>query len=896
MQSTPKSKARPFVKAALTACLLAAFAPAAFGLGLGPAQVKSALGQPLRAEIDITDMTPAEAENLIVRVPSADVFRAAGVDYTRIAGDISVTLQKRANGRSYLLLRSNQSVTDPFLDLVVEAVSQSGRVVRDYTLLFDPPNVNAPVPSTATAAAGDEPKVTAAATPPRPARPAREPRAPRAPRAESAAPADKPAVAKAPRAAEPSASVPAVTTGSEYTVKAGDSLTKIANQTKTGTVSLDQMLAALFAANQSAFINGNINKLQKGVVLKLPTEQSAGTIPADEARRIVVAQSRDFGKYRAALAQAVQSKPATVAAAPAQSAAGKVETKVEDKKAPATTPDKLTLSKPQVQGKADAQVAAAAQGREAKAVADRAAELNRNVTELSKIAAASAPAGQTAAKAAPAPTAPGVNVAAKPPVTPPAAAPAPTPAPAPVAAAPAPVPAPAPAPAPVPAPAPAPTPAVAQPAAAASPAAAAAPTAAVSVPAEAASPAAVAAAPAPVAAPAPKPTPKKAAPPPPPPEPSFFESLMDNGIVVPALGLLALLGVGFGAYRLRKRRAAVEGGSSFDSQMQGADSFFGGTGGARVDTRDSALASSMYSSSQLNANDVDPVAEADVYLAYGRDLQAEEILKEALRSQPERHPIRVKLLEIYAKRRDARSFEVVATELFSMTQGQGEEWARAQELGRELEPSNALYTSTPGTSQLLTTAGDSQPGGSPFDSPTTVPYTRPIQSEFASTDLNAPRTAGEAGAGLDVDLDLDLTGAGTPAPAAAFAGDSTVPLAAAATAPMAGMDTTVKMVAPDGSFSNADQFAATKYAPEKTVPLSAQSNMMDFDMAALNLDLPGNSNSGVSDDPYETKFALAEECQRLGDNESARSILQEIIGMAKGTIRSKAEKMLGEMK
>jgi pilus assembly protein FimV len=347
---------------------------------------------------------------------------------------------------------------------------------------------------------------------------------------------------------------------------------------------------------------------------------------------------------------------------------------------------------------------------------------------------------------------------------------------------------------------------------------------------------------------------------------------------------------------LRKRRAAVEGGSSFDSQMQGADSFFGGTGGARVDTRDSALASSMYSSSQLNANDVDPVAEADVYLAYGRDLQAEEILKEALRSQPERHPIRVKLLEIYAKRRDARSFEVVATELFSMTQGQGEEWARAQELGRELEPSNALYTSTPGTSQLLTTAGDSQPGGSPFDSPTTVPYTRPIQSEFASTDLNAPRTAGEAGAGLDVDLDLDLTGAGAPVPAAAFAGDRTVPLAAAATAPMAGMDTTVKMVAPDGSLGNADQFAATKYAPEKTVPLSAQSNMMDFDMAALNLDLPGNSNSGVSDDPYETKFALAEECQRLGDNESARSILQEIIGMAKGTIRSKAEKMLGEMK
>jgi pilus assembly protein FimV len=63
-----------------------------------------------------------------------------------------------------------------------------------------------------------------------------------------------------------------------------------------------------------------------------------------------------------------------------------------------------------------------------------------------------------------------------------------------------------------------------------------------------------------------------------------------------------------------------------------------------------------YSLSQLDAiGDVDPVAEADVYLAYGRDLQAEEILKEAMRSSPERLAIRTKLLEVYAKRRDTKS-------------------------------------------------------------------------------------------------------------------------------------------------------------------------------------------------------------------------------------------------
>ena len=105
-----------------------------------------------------------------------------------------------------------------------------------------------------------------------------------------------------------------------------------------------------------------------------------------------------------------------------------------------------------------------------------------------------------------------------------------------------------------------------------------------------------------------------------------------------------------------------------------------------------------YSLSQLDAiGDVDPVAEADVYLAYGRDLQAEEILKEAMRSSPERMAIRTKLLEVYAKRRDTKGFELLATQLFALTGGSGEDWEKAQELGLDIGPDNTLY----------------QPGGSP---------------------------------------------------------------------------------------------------------------------------------------------------------------------------------------
>ncbi len=158
-------------------------------------------------------------------------------------------------------------------------------------------------------------------------------------------------------------------------------------------------------------------------------------------------------------------------------------------------------------------------------------------------------------------------------------------------------------------------------------------------------------------------------------------------------GLLALL-AGLGIYGLSRRKKAAGVDSSFlESRLQ-PDSFFGSSGGQRIDTNEAAASGSsmVYSPSQLDAaGDVDPVAEADVYLAYGRDLQAEEILKEAMRSTPTRVAIHNKLLEIYAKRRDAKAFEVVATEAFGLTQGEGSEWEHACELGKELDPTNPLY-------------------------------------------------------------------------------------------------------------------------------------------------------------------------------------------------------------
>jgi len=151
---------------------------------------------------------------------------------------------------------------------------------------------------------------------------------------------------------------------------------------------------------------------------------------------------------------------------------------------------------------------------------------------------------------------------------------------------------------------------------------------------------------------------------------------------------------GLGIYSSRRRKQqpkSFEDSIITDSSLK-SNSLFGSTGGQSVDTNNSVFNSNFVpSASQLDTNEVDPIAEADVYIAYGRDAQAEEILKEALRNQPDRHAVRVKLLEIYSSRNDVRSFEILATELYSMTKGEGDDWAQAATMGLILDPSNPLY-------------------------------------------------------------------------------------------------------------------------------------------------------------------------------------------------------------
>lgn len=899
---------------ALTGVAVAALwlaASNAHALGLGRLSVQSALGESLRAEIDVTSLTPEEAAGLVVKVAPPESYRAAGVDYNPVLPGTAVSLQRRADGRPYLRLSSDRAVQEPFVDVILEISWSSGRLVREYTMLFDPPVVAKAPPAPAPAAAPSIAAAPPAAAPaPRPARPAPEPRPAREPRAAA------PVTAAAPAAP----STPASPGADEYKVKAGDTLSRVAAKTQRPGVSLDQMLVSLFRANPEAFSGENMNRLKAGAVLSVPSADDAKGIAASEARQVIQAQSADFNAYRQKLAGAV---PTTRSEGPAQKATGTVQTDVQDRKqAAAPSPDKLKLSKPGTGPTAEDQIA---KGAEKKETSTRVAELSRNVEELKKLGQEAAVAtGKPGAAAPAAPATPAAPAVTKPMATPPvAAAPATPPA-----APPAPPPPP-PAPAPTAAPA-APT-AVATapaPAAASAVAAAAAPVAAPAAPEAPASQAApapvVAAASAAPAAPAPaprQPAPATAA-----EEPGLLGSLLDDNPLALALGggLIALL-AGFGIYRFTKRNKKDSGETSFlESRLQ-PDSFFGASGGQRIDTRDAGGTSSSmsYSLSQLDAiGDVDPVAEADVYLAYGRDLQAEEILKEAMRSNPERMAIRTKLLEVYAKRRDTKGFELLATQLYSLTQGQGEDWAKAQELGTQIDPDNPLYK--PGGAP----AGGAGAAGQmvePLGASTMPQSVLPSPSQYNPTTVTQPTVDPS-----NVDLDLDLVGpdeASIPtAPASLQTTQTitqTIPQMPPAAAPQAvpALDNTLDFDTSAADLMLPDLGVGASASPAPA-PSAASPASVEFDLAgiSLDLDLPGaeaasSSSSGPrtvpsafgddvmsgfeeddpNADPLARKLELAEEFRQIGDMEGARDLLQEVIAKASGSLKTKAQGMLEQL-
>jgi len=595
------------------------FTSAAHAAGLGRLTVLSALGQPLRAEIELTAVSSEEANGLVAKLANPDAFRAANIDFNPALMSLRFAVEQRS-GRQIVRITSTQPINEPFVDMLLELSWNSGRLVREYTFLLDPAELRTTQSAQVAATANAARQRAQQAAPQQGAAPA-----------STATPAPAPAARPERPARAADAGAPAANTLTEYRVKRGDTLGRIAAQTKPVDVSLDMMLVALYRANPDAFLGNNMNRLKSGQILSVPDSDTLRGTSNGDAHGVVVAHAADFNAYRNKLAGQVASSAPAKEPEATQSGAGKVTAKVQERATAANeSADKLRLSKA-APGAAAGKAAGGVEDKIAreKEVAEataRVKELERNVSELEKLTAIKNKAAADAAAAA-----------AAAPVTPVAPVAAPT----------------------------------------------AAPTVA----------------PTPAVAPAPAPVPLEKTPIAKKPvapvvhETSLVETIMDNIMVIGA-GLLVLLLAAFAVIQRKKKNEAAEPGPSslLGAASQPAHSMYDEAGGQSVDTNNSVFNSSFSpSASQLDTNEVDPVAEADVYIAYGRDAQAEEILKEALRTHPERYPVRLKLLEIYAARKDLRSFETQAGELYSMTRGQGEEWAQAAAMGLLIDPANPLY-------------------------------------------------------------------------------------------------------------------------------------------------------------------------------------------------------------
>lgn len=768
--------------AALAVAFVLGLAPApAHALSLGRITVQSALGEPLRAEIDVPQITADEIPNLRTALGGPEAFRAAGMERSPALADLQIILQQRANGSYFLRLTSDRVVTEPFLDLILEASGPAGRIVREYTLLFDPPSLRqaaapaTPIPAqVAPSAPAPAPAPTPAPTPaiaPGAASPLAQASEASAP-PPAAAPTPPPAPAPAPSVAAASAPASAAKTGRRVTVQTGQTAGVIAATGKPRSISLDQMLVSLLRTNPDAFIEGNVNRLKAGAVLDMPTEEQAASVGAAEARQTLVAQSKDFNEFKQRLAEGVAERAPTGSNATGRAASGQVQTRVEDKKAAPAGADKLTLSKGAVEaGSRDGKATEdrIARERAERDTATKTAEIDRNIAELKRLGTESAalaePAAPTASAAAAAGSAPAAGVA--------------------VAAA---------------------IPGLAPASGAAS------------------APAAVASAAAPAASSTP--TASRAA-----DDSAGLGALLGSWVLPVAAGAALVLLLGLALYRRRLHtQAAAEDADTSESRLQ-PDSFFGGSGGQRINTAE-APSSMMYSPSQIDAaGDVDPVAEADVYLAYGRDLQAEEILREALRATPQRIAIHVKLLEILARRNDLADFEPLAREAHALAGGTGPHWEQIASLGLEIDPGNPLYR------------------------------------KAAATVIAAPVAAPPPG------LDLDF---------AAFAAKAVPTAPAAPTAP-------AESSASPFDFADEPEQTPAPKTDNATLDFDLAGLSLDLDGPA------GGASASTAGEALATKLSLAEEFQAIGDIDGARSLAQEVLAESTGDIRGRAERLLAEL-
>jgi len=912
---------KPLVVSLILAGLIAATDASA--LGMGRLNVTTALGQPLVAEVDLTVAAGDDPDSVRANVATPAVYRAANVEYQGILQTIRVQVLKRPNGTPYLRLTSTQSINDPYLDILLEVNSSTGRLVREYVFLLDPPGAALAQAIEPTQPA--RPAMPAASAPPA-ARPQTSTSGAPSPAATPAAPV------AAPRASSGEAS-------GTYTVKSGDTLSRIAGRNAQPGVSIEQLMIAIQRANPDAFSAGNINRLRAGATLNLPSATDAQGITQNNAVSEVRAQAASWRGYVARVADNVPTVAGDQAAA---RASGRVSGAVADTGTASNNADKLRLSQGERNGKTSGTESKVAETKALKEQQSRAAQLEKTKQDLEKAIALKSEAGakaQANAKEAtkapppppPAPTpAPAPVAVAK--VDPPKAAPVPAPAPTPVAPPP-PPPAPVPAPAPIvtppppPPPAPAPAPVVTPPAPA--------PVAETPAP-----------APTPAATPAPAPATETLTPPPAPPvaakpaakaapapapEPGVLDFLGDNPVPAAAagLGVLGLLGVFLWSRRRSKPEAAVNSKMAEPVvNTMNPDTVFGTSGLGVVKTNDVPVQSQFSRSGMgtIDSGEVDPVAEAEVYIAYGREAQAEEILREALLRDPHRPDVATKLAEISASQGKRDSFDKLAADIAAMDRN-GDYKQKLAEIAGAHFPGHPLAGGSapaPAPAPVAAFAAAPAPAPAVFTSvaePTlTGPNLTPLGTATAmglgaaSASVNTGGAAEPPASASSLDFVLDgMTIAKPPAPAPApIAAPAFAAAPAPSAAPAAGgrksleedladLEASLKKATTAGQIPESGMdftdFSTATPTNLGTVGPSMRPEMLDlsFDAGRQGFVDPTPSILDGQWHDASTKLDLARAYEEMGDREGAREILREVIHDGDEAQQAEAKAMLAKL-
>ena len=705
----------------------------------------------------------------------------------------------------------------------------------------------------------------------------------------TAVPAEaKPAAAKT-RPATPPAATAAETADKAYgPIKRGETLSRIASKVKPEGVTLEQMLVGLYHTNPDAFA-GNMNHLKTGKILRIPTKEDVIATGQSEAVREVRVEAANWNAYRQKLAAAAGETPARELKS---AASGKITAKVEDKAAGRAAPKEvLKLSK----GEPAAGKAGDGKGARRPSVPNRIRMLEEEAIAREKsLAEANIRIAQLEKTIKDMQHV--LEIKAQAPV--------------------------------------------------------------------------------PVAKPVPKP------PPPPAPEPDLLEQIMGEPAYLAAGGgVLVLLG-GYLFVRRRRNEAGgdeparemIEPETGKDSSGGGVLARLGGYWSARrrraqadddeaareriaPELGETAAAAAAVSAERAaapmttvpvvdGAEEVDPLAEADMYLNFGRDVQAEEVLKEALAKTPGHEEAQLKLLQVYAGRKDKAAFEKIARTLYSRTGGAGGNWVKAAAMGYAFDPTNALYEagkSAPAVTPVVGGVGPDLDFNFDVDAApaANTDFVDAPMAETGQTEVNMPR--GEIAAAAvtpPAEPDVALAAARDETVLASEAGDSAAPMsnmidfsfdatrtleesasdgkgsqrdaakpqpsmnvefsmgdtpepasgdAAAAEKPAEAAGTGMPMLEPDFKRDFGGSETAAPPAPE-------------FKLDDINLNFQEGlaartpqAESGTRDDHWydvQTKFDLAKAYQEMGEKGGAREILQEVIREGDAGQRAEAQKLL----